>query len=310
MSALRQKSDLWDQSQVWPEALPWHQSVRQHVVELLSREQLPHALLLAGAPGWGECGLANWIALHLLERSTDQVARELAHPDLLWISPVGAVTKIDAVRELNEFAVRTPLLAPRKVAVVEAAHTLNRNAANALLKTLEEPPENTYILLASCHPGRLLATIRSRCQRFNVHSQPGLAQAWLAEKLDVADLRDRLFEHGDAPLSVLQGYHDGETSLSSLLGEIARAASPVSYVQRLLEMDPVILTGRWFRYAQALSAGSLKMQELESATPKKLIEFVDELLWVRRQLETTNSANPRLLLERLSVQWQALGTNR
>ncbi|MCZ6640727.1 MAG: hypothetical protein O7F71_04070 [Gammaproteobacteria bacterium] len=310
MSARKQVPDLWDQSQIWRELLPWHESVRQHVGDLLSREQLPHALLLTGAPGWGERGLANWIALHLLEQPEDIVARELAHPDLLWIAPDGAVTKIESVRELNEFAVRTSLIAPRKVAVIEAAHTLNRNAANALLKTLEEPPENTYLLLASCHPGRLLATIRSRCQRFNVLSQPDLARTWLAERLDVPDLRDRQFEHGDAPLSVLQGYHDGETSLLKMLGEIAASANPVSYVQRLIEMDPVNLTGRWFRYAQALVAGDLKMRELESVTPKKLIKFVDELLWVRRQLETTNSANPRLLLERLVVQWHSLNSGR
>lgn len=307
MSANKQESDLWEQSDLCRETLPWQQSVRQHVEELLSREQLPHALLVVSAPGWGECALANWIALHLLEQPTDIVARELAHPDLRWIAPEGAVTKIDAIRELNEFAVGTSQIAPRKVAVIEAAHTLNRNSANALLKTLEEPPENTYLVLASCHPGRLIATIRSRCQLFKVRSQPALARSWLAEKLDVPDLRERLFEYGDAPISVLQGYYDGESSLLGLLGEIVQAPSPTTYVQRLLEMDPVILTGRWFRYAQALVAGDLKIPELESAAPQMLIKFIDELLWVRRQLETTNSANPRLLLERLLVQWQSLG---
>ena len=304
------ESERWEESSLWTEALPWHRSVRDHVAKLLADEQLTHALLVAGAPGWGECGLANWIALHLLGRSTDILARELAHPDLRWIAPEGSITKIDAVRELNEFAVGTSLIAPRKVAVIEAAHTLNRNGANALLKTLEEPPENTYVILASCHPGRLLPTIRSRCQLFDVRSQPGLARSWLVEKLDIPDLEERLFEYGNAPLSVLRGYHDGEDSLVGLLGEIARAPSPTSYVQRLLEMDPVTLTGRWFRYAQALIGGQLKMPELESATPRTLIKFVDELLWARRQLETTNSANPRLLLERLSVQWRALGRGR
>ena len=303
-------SDLWEQSQIWPEALPWQESVRQHVTTLLSREQLPHALLLAGAPGWGECGLANWVALHLLEQPTDIVARDLAHPDLRWVAPEGVETKIDAVRKLNEFSIGTVQMAPRKVAVLEAAHTLNRSAGNALLKMLEEPPENTYLVLASCHPGRLMPTIRSRCQLFQIRSQPGLARSWLEEKLDVPDLRERLFEHGDAPLSVLQGYHNGEVNLAGLLGELVKAPNPASYVKGLLEMDPVILTGRWFRYAKALVAGTLKIAELEATPAKTLIKFVDELIWVRRQLETTNSANPQLLLERLLVQWNALGRGR
>jgi DNA polymerase-3 subunit delta' len=94
-----------------------------------------------------------------------------AHPDLLVLERVGEdgkprkVIPVDDARRLSEFFSKSPASAPHRVAIIDAADDLNVNAANALLKTLEEPPPKGVLLMVAHSPGRLLSTIRSRCRR-------------------------------------------------------------------------------------------------------------------------------------------------
>jgi DNA polymerase-3 subunit delta' len=82
------------------------------------------------------------------------------------------VIPVDDARRLSEFFSKSPANAPHRVAIVDAADDLNPNAANALLKTLEEPPPKGVLLMVSHSPGRLLATIRSRCRRLGFAPLP------------------------------------------------------------------------------------------------------------------------------------------
>ncbi|ABK44377.1 DNA polymerase III, delta prime subunit [Magnetococcus marinus MC-1] len=88
------------------------------------------------------------------------------HPDLLWMEKEQGRTRlrVDQIRELAQFVALTPLLSPYKVAVIDEVSLMNASAANALLKTLEEPPPHSLLILTTCTPGALLPTIRSRCQ--------------------------------------------------------------------------------------------------------------------------------------------------
>ena len=117
--------------------------------------------------------------MQLLGIESDKAPEDIAHPDFRWVVPDGAVIKIDQVRALNAFAVQTRQMANRKVAAVFDAHLLNVNAANTLLKTLEEPPPNTHIVLCTPYWSRLLPTIRSRCQYLQVSANTQQAQEWL-----------------------------------------------------------------------------------------------------------------------------------
>jgi len=107
-----------------------------------------------------------------------------AHPDLLVLERIveGGKTKkaisVDQARQLPEFFSKSPSQAKYRVAIIDAADDLNINAANALLKILEEPPESGVLFLVTHAPGRLLATIRSRCRRL---SFPVWTEAKLAE---------------------------------------------------------------------------------------------------------------------------------
>jgi DNA polymerase-3 subunit delta' len=150
------------------------------------RGRLHHAWLLTGPEGVGKATFAYRAARRLLGAPADPergllgadpahpVSRQVlnrAHPDLLVVERIGEdgkprkVIPVDEVRRLSEFFSKSPAAAPYRVAIVDAADDLNVNAANALLKTLEEPPPKGVLLMVSHSPGRLIATIRSRCRR-------------------------------------------------------------------------------------------------------------------------------------------------
>jgi DNA polymerase-3 subunit delta' len=151
-----------------------------------ARGRLHHAWLLTGPEGVGKAVFAYRAARRLLGAPPDPaygvlgaspdhpVSRQVmarSHPDLMVLERIGEdgklrkVIPVDDVRKLAEFFSKSPASAPHRVAIIDAADDLNPNAANALLKTLEEPPPKGVLLMVSHAPGRLLATIRSRCRR-------------------------------------------------------------------------------------------------------------------------------------------------
>lgn len=180
-------------------------------VDALERERLHHAWLLCGVEGVGKATFAYRAARRLLggkpdptrgllgTRPDDPVSRLISaqsHPDLLVLERLveGGKTKksisVDQARDLPEFFSKSPSQAEYRVAIVDAADDLNINAANALLKILEEPPERGVLFLVTHAPGRLLATIRSRCRRlaFPVWSEAALADLVRSRSgLDVAE---------------------------------------------------------------------------------------------------------------------------
>lgn len=166
-------------------------------LDALDRGRLHHAWLLCGVEGTGKATFAYRAARRLLgaapdagrgplgARPDDPVSRLVsaqAHPDLLVLERLveGGKTRksisVDQARELPEFFSKSPSQSHRRVAIIDAADDLNINAANALLKVLEEPPEHGVLFLVTHAPGRLLGTIRSRCRRlaFPVWSETAL----------------------------------------------------------------------------------------------------------------------------------------
>jgi len=121
-----------------------------------------HAYLLHGPPGVGKRKAALAFAAGLLGEERRVLAR--SHPDLYVLQPLGEMIRIDEIRELHRDLHMRPYEAERRVYVIESAHLLNEDAADALLKDLEEPPAYAVIVLVADELGQLPPTIRSRCQ--------------------------------------------------------------------------------------------------------------------------------------------------
>jgi len=161
----------------WPPAFAGTPAVA--VIErAIGRGRLSHGLLLAGddPEGLSAAGLA--LADRLLNRGPDRASHFAPdrHPDCFQLRPAGKARfiKVDPVRELIGRINVTPAVSDHKVAVLHDADRMNAAAANVLLKTLEEPPADTTILLLTARPHALLPTIRSRVLHFRF---PGMATA-------------------------------------------------------------------------------------------------------------------------------------
>ncbi len=189
------------------EPLPWHREVWER---LAAHERLAHALLLVGPAGVGKRVFAAALARRLVceEGRACGVCRSCRlalsdnHPDILPLVRAEGASEItvDSARGLQDFVALRPHIAARRVALILDADHLNRSAANAILKTLEEPPPGSYLVLVSDAPARLLPTVRSRCQRLAL-GRPNEAQAlaYLADH-QVPDAGARLALTHGAPL--------------------------------------------------------------------------------------------------------------
>ena len=173
-------------------------------VDALTRGRLHHAWLLTGPEGVGKATFAYRAARRLLGAAPDPASGQLgaapadpvsrqimarAHPDLLVLQrdtedgKPRRLIPVDEARELGAFFTKSPAAAPWRVAIIDAADDLNDSAANAILKTLEEPPERGVLLMVSHTPGRLMATLRSRCRRLGFKPPAAhLALRWLSER--------------------------------------------------------------------------------------------------------------------------------
>ena len=195
-----------------------HDGVRESISVSLNAARLPGAMLLHGPQGIGKATLAFSVARDILTLTGDEDPRRVAeqvaagsHPNLYVLRRQPKDTKgfytvirVDDIRALRERLRKTRGRAGYRVAVIDAIDDCNPSAANALLKTLEEPPAETMFLLISHRPGQLLPTIKSRCQMLAMRpladadvakvlnsNRPEIAQASIAHAVLLAEGRPR-----------------------------------------------------------------------------------------------------------------------
>ena len=218
---------------------PWLEEAWQALAARHAQQRLGHAYLLAGREGLGKLALALAFArLALCESAVDGTScghcrscvllHNGNHPDFVRVSPEEDKKSIgiDQIRELLGFYTLKSHYGRHKIAVLHPAEAMTTNAANALLKLLEEPPPGALFLLVTHRAGQLPATVLSRCQRVAlVNPDWPTSLAWLdaqsAQRTELADARTRSL--AGAPLTMLSQLESGEASLHDRIVDILYA---------------------------------------------------------------------------------------
>jgi DNA polymerase III subunit delta' len=215
----------------------WLAPLRGRLSTMKSQDRLPHALLLLGQPGAGQLELGVWLAALLLcDRKGDSACGECAgcklvqagtHPDFyrVGLEDDAAVIKVEQIRGLSESFALKSYRGHSKVALVDPADAMNLNSFNALLKTLEEPSDNTYLILVASRSDRLPRTIVSRSARMRL-PLPRSAEAlvWLNGRRQYAGWERLLALANGAPFLALQYAQAGLEEIDSKMQETLDSA--------------------------------------------------------------------------------------
>src|SRR3954466_1691084 len=241
-----------------------------HARAVLRLDAPSHAYLFHGPAGAGKRDVARAFAAELLAdgaRDAENArARAMrgAHPDLTWVAPSGAADML--VSDIDEpvvaAATRTPFESRRRVFVIERADTMNDQAANRMLKTLEEPPDFAHLLLLTDRPGNVMPTIASRCQHVRFDAPPAGELA--------ARLQARGVSAETARACARLSLGDGEKALTLALGSgPARRAAAERFARACLRDE---LGDRPWKALldEARRAGEQAVNESEGRVPAEL----------------------------------------
>jgi DNA polymerase-3 subunit delta' len=312
-------------------SLPWLADAKARVAASMQQERLAHGLLIHAPQGVGGDVLAAWIARLALckapgaEPCGNCTACKLFdagnHPDLHWVTRLEDAREIgiDQIRELSETFGLKSYRGGRKVGVIVPADLMMARAANALLKTLEEPPGDVLLILVAERPSRLPATIVSRCQRLTVPVPPRAeSRKWLGRAApQVSDWNEMLDFAGGAPLRALQLHASGFENLhremsAALNGLRDRSLDVPATAERWAGRGAAVaLESRlaWIEtwITKSLREAFLRDTNLQSSPGIRKIRGLYGLLDRVREfkLELSTSLNAQLATEELLLRAQA-----
>ncbi len=315
---------------------PWQQSLWENFITWVGQDRLAHALLITGPEGLGGLALAGAMAQYLLCNAPTgplacgkcrgcQLVGSDTHPDLNIVQPEAPSTaiKIDQVRQLTEFIGKTAQQGGRKIVILSPAEAMNANAANALLKSLEEPAGRTHLLVVSPEPSRLLATIRSRCAKLALTApQQAVALEWLAQA-GITGAEQLLAHAGGEPLKVQRWYEQEFTAQQDRMRKdledlSAGTRSPLAVAKGWLDFRPVEAVDCLLIWVQESIVRSQTQTDgvdrnaddlgrcLSGVPTQLLFRYWDKLTHTKMELLSQNNPNLELLLDELLIGWSAL----
>jgi DNA polymerase-3 subunit delta' len=313
---------------------PWQHEQWNSFVRMMGSDTLPHAILLSGPEGVGKHHFAKSLTNAILCLQPDETGiacgqckhcllmEASTYPDFVHAVPDEDKNSIsiDVIRELISKLHLTRHFEAKKIALIEYADCMNTSAANALLKTLEEPPEETVIILVTSAPLKLPATIRSRCQFVPFYS-PTQVQAldWLNSISNDVDWEPLLRVAQGAPLQAMQ-YHQTELldqRISVVQGflEVFEANSNPIEIAARIEAIPFLLCFQWI---QAVIVDLLRIKGADNPITLENPDFYRPLLALAPRMQVPlllefwelvlerkrifdNSLNRRLFAESLLI---------
>lgn len=319
---------------------PWHQDRWLQLNKVVGSARLSHGLLLAGPEGVGKRRFVQAFSGYGLchSRGVDDDAAcgkcksclliaAKTHPDLLWIAPEdnARAIKVDQVRGLIDFANKTSQLGGLKIVVIEPAEAMNSNASNALLKVLEEPAIDTFLILITDAPGRLLPTIRSRCMQISF-AIPPLSQVlpWLESAIGNVDSASRLLRLARGrPLAAMRMHEDNSLDVRKKLAVSWESlwsgkGGPLAVATQWgeFELDALLeLLELWLqdllRWNQCKDSALLVDEEVcqrvapllgdDAGASLCILSLLGDVSDLQRQLATGANPNKQLLLEQLAM---------
>lgn len=327
---------------------PWQSRQWAQLIQQKQSGQLAHAYLIQGDQGLGKRLFVEKFAVALLclnkttsaacgECSVCKMAVSGSLPDLLVIEPEEGSRdiKIDQVRLLSKFVTKSSHAGSGKIVILDRAHSLNNSAANALLKTLEEPTADTFIFLLTDLPGALSATIRSRCQRlqFAIPSLEAATQ-WLLEQLPEDSDRGNLsVTFANSPLSAFaEGNSSSAADQAAIISTLTELLSSPSQLRPAVAQSSKIgeqpSIGYLIQVSTILIKGILADAINQKISPEleklilmllatgierrdlsvRLLNYQQKLVQARQQLMSGSNPNPQLIMESLMWQWTKLLT--
>ena len=303
--------------------LPWLKTLETSWLASKSQGRLPHAVILLGAAGSGKRCAAAWMATTFLDLAAAQTHAQFPlnrpeHADLRWISPPEDkhTIGIEQIRTLVADLSLTSYEGIGKVAVIEPANAMTNNAANSLLKTLEEPSGTALLILIADRAGRLPATIFSRCQRLDI-ALPGETEglAWLDQLQPGTSWGEALRLAGNAPLAAIAAIEQLDTHAAmrkDFAGVAKGIISPLEVAARWTKLEaPFVLDWLARQVQQAIltvaggsqaSAGApIDESVLRHVDRRNLFCYLDIINRLRGQPK--GSYNVQLTLESLLIDW-------
>lgn len=309
----------------------WLQAANDRLMQAYRSERLPHAVLIIGRVGDGLHRFGQQLSHQLLCTSTSprpcgqcracQLVAAGSHPDQRVIEPEGKsdTIKVDAIRDIANFMHETAQQGGNKVIRLTRADRMNNNAANALLKMLEEPTANTFLLLETESLSRLLPTVRSRCRLLRLE-RPTIEQAqqYLQQQKVTDRLDDRLALTAGAPLAAealsdetLAAWQQRverfrqERGFSALAAFIAEQDSEALLTQLMVWIDGAV--HQQFDTEVAVSNLDTPVVTPLAALPSaKLFAFRDLIVSLKESLAGQANLNAQLWSEQLASRWLEL----